>query len=70
MSCKGLCDGIKALKPQNATRYSSGQRRCQRCCIFIQTSDLRCPCCNGKLRTKPRNAEPRRRLHNKLEAKN
>jgi hypothetical protein len=55
VTCKGICIRHKALKPTGAGRYSSGQKRCQICEIFIQWNGLWCPCCGYRLRTKPRN---------------
>lgn len=53
--CKGICDGIKADSIPNISRYQSGQKRCSLCAIFLDTSDLGCPCCGARLRTKSRN---------------
>jgi len=51
MSCKNLCElKYKAERP----RYVEGQRRCQVCMIFIKWDGFWCPCCNFRLRTKPR----------------
>lgn len=55
MTCKGICKRYKAHKPKGTGRYSSGQKRCQICEIFIKTDGLWCPCCGYRLRTKPRN---------------
>jgi len=55
MSCNGItCTQHKATKPVRIGRYASGQKRCQICAIFINWEGLWCPCCNYKLRTKPR----------------
>lgn len=57
MTCKGICIRHKAIRPieSNGNRYSTGQKRCQVCEIFIKWDDLWCPCCGYRLRTKPRN---------------
>ena len=56
MSCKGLCDRYKAKKPAGSIgRYASGQKRCLECCEYMLVSSFTCPCCNMRLRTKPRN---------------
>lgn len=55
MTCKGICIRHKAEKPVGAGRYSSGQKRCQVCEIFLKWDELWCPCCGYRLRTKPRN---------------
>lgn len=54
MACKGICIRHKAQKPIDAGRYSTGQKRCQVCEIFLKWDDLWCPCCGYRLRTKPR----------------
>ncbi len=55
MSCKGICERYKAKKPVALGRYTSGQKRCQICEIFIKWEGLWCPCCGYRLRTRPRN---------------
>lgn len=55
MCCKGTCDRYLAKKPSVGGRYENGQKRCQVCEVFIQWEGLWCPCCNYKLRGKPRN---------------
>ena len=55
MACKGICLRYKATKPTGVGRYSTGQKRCQICTIFLNWDGLWCPCCGSRLRTKPRN---------------
>ena len=57
MACKGICIRHKAQKPVNFStgRYSTGQRRCHECDIFMNWDGIWCPCCGHRLRTKPRN---------------
>ncbi|MDQ3969549.1 MAG: hypothetical protein M3275_14290 [Thermoproteota archaeon] len=66
MACKGICERHRALRPSDGSggrRYSAGQRRCQICEIFIKwDGGVWCPCCGGKLRTKPRNTADRKRV--------
>jgi predicted amidophosphoribosyltransferase len=50
MTCKGICIHHKAL-----SRYSTGNKRCKNCDLFIRWEGLYCPCCGYKLRTRPRN---------------
>ncbi len=64
--CKGICTRYKAQKPVGAGRYSSGQKRCQICEIFMKTDELWCPCCGYRLRSKPRNRKYKERLRNGL----
>ena len=65
--CKGIC---KRPEFQNLTRgfgksrYTNGQKRCQICDCYMQIGDaLRCPCCNYKLRSKPRNGKYKEQFH-------
>ncbi len=69
--CKGLCKEHKIRKPRDgASRYLSGQVRCQICGVFMSreachdredkpvtedTVDLYCSCCNCMVRSRPRN---------------
>jgi hypothetical protein len=62
MVCKGICVRHKASKPTGAGRYSTGQKRCQICDIFIGWNGLFCPCCGYRLRTKPRNLKYKAKL--------
>jgi hypothetical protein len=55
MVCKGICVRHKAVKPVATGRYSTGQKRCQVCEIFLKWDGLWCPCCGYRLRTRPRN---------------
>ncbi|MGB6590541.1 MAG: hypothetical protein WBE68_03440 [Candidatus Nitrosopolaris sp.] len=49
----------KAMKPCGPAtgRYSTGQKRCQVCEIFLKWDGLWCPCCGYRLRTSPRNSK-------------
>jgi hypothetical protein len=41
MTCKGICIRHKAQKPSGTSgRYTSGQKRCQICEIFIKWDGL------------------------------
>ncbi|MFZ0512833.1 MAG: hypothetical protein WAM14_14595 [Candidatus Nitrosopolaris sp.] len=59
MVCKGICVRHKAMKPCGPTtgRYSTGQKRCQVCEIFLKWDGFWCPCCGYRLRTRPRNSK-------------
>lgn len=70
MTCKGTCSRHQAIKPNGAGRYESGQKRCQECEIFINADGYRCPCCNSKLRTKPRNLKYKTQLRESMEFDN
>ncbi len=45
-------------------RYTTGQKRCQICEIFLQWDGLVCPCCRYRLRLRPRNMKSKIRLLN------
>lgn len=49
LHCKGICIRHKSLG-----RYSSGNKRCKNCDVFIKWDRLSYPCCGYKLRTNPR----------------
>ena len=53
--CKGICERKKALSRPNNLRYKSGQKRCGNCDCYFDTTEITCPCCTTRLRTKPRN---------------
>ena len=57
MVCKGICVRHKAMKLGLTGRYSTGQKRCQVCEIFLKWDGLWCPCCGYRLRTSPRNSK-------------
>ncbi len=64
MACKGIeCKRHKAGKPPKGMgRYESGQSRCQVCAIFMFFNGIYCPCCNTKLRKKPRSMKYKEQL--------
>ena|SRR2546421_4131371 len=62
MTCKGICIRHKASRPGIGNRYSTGQKRCQICEIFIKWDGLWCPCCAYRLRMKPRNLKSESKL--------
>jgi hypothetical protein len=63
MTCKGICVRYKVGKPSfGQGRYTTGQKRCQMCEIFIQWDGLVCPCCGYRLRLRPRNMKTKIRL--------
>jgi len=67
MTCKGICIRHKASKPVGTGRYSTGQKRCQVCEIFLKWDGLWCPCCGYRLRTKPRNLKYKAKLRARKE---
>jgi hypothetical protein len=61
-TCKGICIRHKASGPPIDNRYSTGQKRCQICEIFIKWDGLWCPCCGYRLRKNPRNLKSESKL--------
>ena len=57
MACKGVCNHYKITKRVNRCQYTDNQKRCQWCSIFIKWDGIWCPCCNHKLRSRPRNSK-------------
>lgn len=61
MGCKGKCDHhkfrmlhkIKGLGGATNS-YKNGWKKCTECGISVFTEGLYCPCCNFKLRARPR----------------
>ena len=49
MACKGTCIRHKTLR-----RYTTGNKRCKHCNLFIKWEGFWCPCCGGRLRIGPR----------------
>ncbi|PJC49813.1 MAG: hypothetical protein CO032_08035 [Nitrosopumilales archaeon CG_4_9_14_0_2_um_filter_34_16] len=52
--CKGLCDTLEIDIVPTGLRYKFGHKRCSTCSIFVKTTNLGCPCCGTRLRTKSR----------------
>ena len=59
--CNGICQRYLVKRSNNKGRYDQGQKRCQSCAIWIKWDGLFCPCCNCRLRTKPRGKESKQR---------
>ncbi|HII36810.1 MAG TPA: hypothetical protein HA319_07465 [Nitrosopumilaceae archaeon] len=55
MICREICVKYKAYRTLRGSRYTTGQKRCNLCNIFLKWDGLFCPCCNYKLRQRPRN---------------
>jgi len=53
--CKGICDTLEVDIVPTGLHYKSGHKRCSMCSIFVKTTNLQCPCCGARLRTKSRN---------------
>ena len=53
MGCKGICIRYKYAGNNREGLYQNSVKRCQICEIYIvYDSGNRCPCCNGKMRTR------------------
>lgn len=63
MYCKRVCQSYKARKSKySASYYDEGHKLCVQCEIFLQWHDMRCPCCNHVLRTRPHNTSCKQKL--------
>ena len=62
--CKGVCErfAIKKFNGKN-TRYENNQKRCPICEVYMDWSDIRCPCCRCILRMTPRANKSRKLFH-------
>ncbi len=67
MACKGIHDKYKRTRRVGNSNYSDGVKRCNTCEVFIAWSGLNCPCCNFKLRTRPRSKQYKARLRREAE---
>ena len=54
-TCRGICVRYQGQKLPHRLQYIFGHKRCTHCNIFLDTNEIRCPCCKVILRTKPRN---------------
>lgn len=58
--CKDQCTNFRATRCSNGFRYTLGQKRCSYCSIYVNVDGFNCPCCGGRLRTKPRKSASKR----------
>ncbi|MGI9566522.1 MAG: hypothetical protein ACR2LL_05855 [Nitrosopumilus sp.] len=54
-TCIGICIRYKSMRVANRLQYQLGHKRCTHCGLFMNTGEIRCPCCKAVLRIKPRN---------------
>lgn len=59
--CKGICSRI-GKKPAGSRPYYAGWKRCSICDMTFKTQSNRCPCCNFRLKTSPRQAKSKRKF--------
>lgn len=59
-SCKGICQRHKSNPDLSQRYYIRGGKRCQTCEVYINWPGMFCPCCNMRLRVKPRYPRGRR----------
>lgn len=65
--CINICKQYQAKgRAPNLGRYAHGQKRCQCCDVYLIYEGIFCPCCRGRLRTKPRNKVYKAKLRAKL----
>ena len=57
MPCYGIC-----IRYKTSRGYATGNKRCNRCDLFIKWEGLWCPCCGYKLRTKTRHSKFKAKL--------
>jgi len=50
--CKGICETFEIDIIPTGLQYGSGHKRCSVCSIFVKTTEIGCPCCGVRLRTK------------------
>ena len=62
ITCNGICHRYRAKKPVNMGRYTSGQKRCNSCEIYLHWDGLMCPCCNYRLRQSPRSGKAKEKI--------
>jgi len=68
MSCKGICHRIQHKRPNTVSSiYANGISYCKTCEVWIKSDELKCPCCNFRLRKKPRSVKAKQSY---LNAKN
>ena len=66
MECKGNCGRYKANRPRSGGwRYTTGQKRCQVCDIYLNLEGFRCPCCGNQLRSGPKKTKQENKEKNK-----
>ena len=53
MTCSEICKKYE-VRNFNQGMYFQGNKRCQVCQIYLKWDGLWCPCCNMRLRSKPR----------------
>ena len=63
MICKGSCYHlcVKDFKKMHFQKYINGFKYCSICEKWFEHY-LRCPCCNNKLRTRPRSHDSKQRF--------
>ncbi|MCV0410183.1 hypothetical protein [Nitrosopumilus sp.] len=52
--CVGKCKEFEVLRSGLERRYKPGHKRCQQCNQWMLYEGVFCPCCNYRLRTRPR----------------
>jgi hypothetical protein len=67
--CKGVCERHHSFGftrgYAKVGEVKRTKKRCQICCKYLRTEDLRCPCCSVLLRLRGRNNQTRREHVNK-----
>ena len=72
--CRGICRQFKFERVR--AYYSEGAKLCKNCDgdsqfgVFIKYDGLRCPCCNGKLTSKPRQSDLKKKYYKSMGEQN
>lgn len=53
-TCNDLCRVLKVMGKSSFMKYGNGLKYCSICRVWFESYRFRCPCCNTKLRSKPR----------------
>ena len=69
MMCKNICSDYRKTGIRSSqSKYKHGFKYCSICEVWITQTSNRCPCCNNKLRTRPRSNKGRKSEGLKVEA--
>ncbi|MBS1268991.1 MAG: hypothetical protein MAG458_01727 [Nitrosopumilus sp.] len=64
MACREICKQFKTRK-LGISKYFNA-KRCTKCCVYMKYEGVFCPCCNIRLRSKPRSSKARQKRNSLL----
>lgn len=71
--CRGHCERFYKFEKQggNQKLYELGAKRCNVACngIYVKWDGTFCPCCQGRLRSRPRKSKLKKKLLTSLSVK-